>query len=34
AHASDSPENAMREMQIIDILGDNMTPYIEKYCNE
>lgn len=34
AHASDSVENAMREMEIIDILADNMTPYIEKYCNE
>lgn len=34
AHASDSPENAVREMNIIDILGDNLTPYIEKYCYE
>ena len=34
AHASDSPENAIREMRIIDILGDNMSPYIKKYCYE
>ena len=34
AHASDSAENAMREMNIIDILADNLTPYIEKYCYE
>lgn len=34
AHASDSPENAEREMKIIDILGDNMTPYIHKYYYE
>lgn len=34
AHASDSPENAKREMAIIDIFGDNMTPYIKKYCYE
>ncbi len=34
AHASDSPENAEREMRIIDILGDNMSPYIQKYCYE
>lgn len=34
AHASDSPENAQREMGIIDILGDNFTSYIQKYCNE
>ncbi|MBO7224093.1 MAG: nucleoside-diphosphate kinase, partial [Kiritimatiellae bacterium] len=34
AHASDSPENAKREMKIIDILGDNMSPYIRKYCYE
>ena len=32
AHASDSPENAEREMKIIDILGDNMSPFIRKYC--
>ncbi|MGI5869249.1 MAG: nucleoside-diphosphate kinase [Kiritimatiellia bacterium] len=34
AHASDSAENARREMTIIDIHGDNMTPYIKKYCYE
>ncbi len=34
AHASDSVENAVREMDIIDIHGDNMSPFIEKYCNE
>ena len=34
AHASDSPENAAREMKIIDIAGDNLSPYIKKYCNE
>jgi nucleoside diphosphate kinase len=34
AHASDSPENAKREMEIIDIAGDNMSPIIRKYCNE
>lgn len=34
AHASDSPENAAREMEIIDISGDNFTPVIRKYCND
>ena len=34
AHASDSPENAKREMAIIDIEGDNLSPIIKKYCNE
>jgi nucleoside diphosphate kinase len=34
AHASDSPENAKREMAIIDIFGDNMSPFIKKYCYE
>ena len=34
AHASDSPENAVREMRIIDIEGDNLSPIIKKYCNE
>ena len=33
AHASDSPENAKREMAIIDILSDNMSQYITKYLN-
>ena len=33
AHASDSPENAAREMKIIDIAGDNMSPIIHKYCS-
>ena len=27
-------ENAKREMKIIDILGDNMSPFIRKYCYE
>ena len=34
AHASDSPENAKREMDIIDIAGDNLSPYLKKYCHE
>ena len=34
AHASDSPENAKREMDIIDIAGDNMSPILRRYCNE
>lgn len=34
AHASDSPANAQREMDIIDIQSDNFTPYIRKYCYE
>ena len=34
AHASDSPENARREMGIIDIFGDNMSPFIKKHCYE
>ncbi len=34
AHASDSPENAEREMKILDIFFDNMSPYIQKYCYE
>ena len=34
AHASDSPENAEREMKILDIFLDNMSPYIQKYCYE
>lgn len=32
AHASDSPENAQREMDIIKVTEDNITPWIEKYC--
>ena len=34
AHASDSPENAQREMAILDIPADNFTPHIRKYCYE
>lgn len=34
AHASDSPENAVREMGIVDILSDNMSQFIKKYCYE
>lgn len=34
AHASDSPENAKREMDIIDVFGDNMSPIIKKHCHE
>lgn len=34
AHASDSAENALREMAIIDIQGDNFTPQIRKHCYE
>ena len=33
AHASDSPENAIREMGVIDILADNMSQIITKYFN-
>lgn len=31
AHASDSPENAVREMNIIDIGSDSIRPWVEKY---
>ncbi len=31
AHASDSVENAQREMKIIDIAGDSIKPLVEKY---
>jgi nucleoside diphosphate kinase len=34
AHASDSAENAQREVAIIDIQGDNFSPHIRKYCYE
>ncbi len=32
AHASDSPENAAREMKIIKVEQDTLRPWIEKYC--
>ncbi|MEI6972058.1 MAG: nucleoside-diphosphate kinase [bacterium] len=31
AHASDSPQNAVREMNIIDIQQDSIRPWVEKY---
>ncbi|MGQ9662536.1 MAG: nucleoside-diphosphate kinase [Kiritimatiellia bacterium] len=31
AHASDSPENALREMQIINVSEDTVRPWVEKY---
>ena len=31
AHASDSPDNAAREIGIIDVLADNMSPWIRKH---
>ena len=31
AHASDSPQNAMREMGIVKVEGDTITPWVEKY---
>ena len=31
AHASDSPENAAREMKIVDVQGDTICPWVEKY---
>jgi len=34
AHASDSPENAVRELKIIDVEDDGTAPWIEKYCAE
>ncbi len=33
AHASDSPENAQREMNIIDVKGDDLSALIEKHCS-
>jgi len=32
AHASDSPENALREMAIINVGSDNLSPWIKQYC--
>lgn len=32
AHASDSPESAKREMDIIDVETDNISPWIKQYC--
>ncbi len=34
AHASDSPENAVRELNIIKAEEDGTVPWIEKYCTE
>jgi len=31
AHASDSPENAVREMRIIDVARDTIKPWVERY---
>lgn len=31
AHASDSPENAEREMNIINVAADTIRPYVERY---
>ena len=31
AHASDSPENAAREMKIVDVQGDTICQWVEKY---
>ena len=33
AHASDSPENAQREMKIIDVRGSNLKPLVEEFYN-
>lgn len=33
AHASDSPDNARREMQIIQIRENNLKPYVEQFYN-
>jgi nucleoside diphosphate kinase len=32
AHASDSPENAQREIGIIDVQADTVKPWVMKYC--
>ncbi len=32
AHASDSPANARREMEIIRVSDDNISPWIKQYC--
>jgi nucleoside diphosphate kinase len=34
AHASDSPENAIRELEIINVEEDGTAPWIEQYCGE
>ncbi len=34
AHASDSPENAIRELGIIRVEEDGTAPWIEQYCGE
>jgi len=31
AHASDSPENALREMRIINVAKDNIREWVDKY---
>ena len=33
AHASDSPENARREMKIIKLRGNNLKPLVEEFYN-
>jgi len=33
AHASDSPENAERELKIINVEENATTPWIEQFCN-
>jgi hypothetical protein len=33
AHASDSAENAQREMKIINIRGNNLKPLVEEFYN-
>ena len=33
AHASDSPENAQREMKIIKIGENNLKPLVEEFYN-
>jgi hypothetical protein len=33
AHASDSPENAQREMEIINIRGNHLKPLVEEFYN-
>jgi nucleoside diphosphate kinase len=34
AHASDSPENAVRELGIVDVEEETLLPWIEQYCGE
>ncbi len=32
AHASDSPENAARELEIINVEDDTTRPWVDQYC--